>query len=135
MKILVAEDDASSRILLEKFLASYGECHIALNGKEAVDTARRARQDRKSFDLICMDLGMPEMSGLEAIREIRRQEATSGSYKTAKIVVTTSHSDLEDITAALQGGCNAYLVKPIETAKLLETIKKLGLIEDFIEHV
>ena len=129
---MVAEDDASSRILLEKFLSGYGECQVALNGKEAVDTARRARQDRKSFDLICMDLEMPEMNGLTAIREIRRQEATSVSFKTAKIVVTTSHTDMDYISAALEGGCNAYLVKPIDTAKLLETMKKLGLIEDFV---
>jgi two-component system chemotaxis response regulator CheY len=72
---------------------------------------------------------MPEMDGVQAISEIRKQEASSGSLKSAKIIVTTAHADVDSIKGALMGGCNAYLVKPIDTAKLLSELKNLGLVE------
>jgi len=129
LKILVAEDDATSRALLQAFLSQYGECHIAVDGKQAVQAAKEAREARQSFDLVCMDLRMPEMDGQEAIREIRRQEDATGAIRPTKIFVTTAHADIEDITNALEGRCNAYLVKPIDTAKLLAELKTFKLIE------
>ena len=76
-----------------------------------------------------MDLRMPEMDGQAAIREIRRQEAAAGDEKAAKIIVTTAHADIKSVISALLGRCNAYLVKPIDTAKLRAELKTLGLIE------
>jgi len=71
---------------------------------------------------------MPVMDGLEAIREIRAQERATARFRTAKIFVTTAHSDLESITAAMEGRCDAYLIKPIDTEKLLAELKAVGLI-------
>jgi CheY-like chemotaxis protein len=76
-----------------------------------------------------MDLRMPVMDGQEAIRDIRRQEVAGGVEKRARIIVTTIHTDTESITGALLGRCNAYLVKPIDTAKLKTELKALGLIQ------
>jgi two-component system chemotaxis response regulator CheY len=129
MKSLVAEDDTTNRKLLQTFLSRYGTCDVVLDGKQAVDAVRLALQHRQGYDLVCMDLRMPVMDGQEAIREIRKEEAAPGVVKTAKIFVTTSHTDMVDITTALLGRCNAYLVKPIETAKLKKELKTLGLIE------
>jgi len=78
MKTLIAEDDASSRVFLHLFLSRYGECDIAVNGKQAVEIIRAARDEHEKYDLICMDLRMPEMDGQEAMREIRAQEAVAG---------------------------------------------------------
>jgi two-component system chemotaxis response regulator CheY len=130
MKSLVAEDDATNRKLLQTFLLNYGQCDIAVDGEEAVNVVRRARQIHESYDLICMDLRMPKMDGQVAIREIRKQEAIAGVLKPAKIIVTTAHTDTEDIAGALLGRCNAYLVKPVDTAKLRKELKAFGLIEE-----
>ena len=129
MKSLVAEDDATNRKLLHTFLSRYGTCDVALDGKQAVEAVRLAHQHRQGYDLVCMDLRMPVMDGQDAIREIRKQEAAAGVAKIARIIVTTIHTDMEDITTALLGRCNAYLVKPIETAKLKKELKTLGLIQ------
>jgi two-component system chemotaxis response regulator CheY len=128
MRSLVAEDDATNRKLLKAFLSRYGSCDIAVDGQQAVNAAFLARQNRQAYDLICMDLRMPVMDGQEAIREIRKQEVAAGVEKLAKIIVTTIHTDTDSIAGALLGRCNAYLVKPIDTAKLRKELKALGLI-------
>jgi len=129
MRILIAEDDATSRKLLQGLLSRYGECDIALNGKEAVEAVQFARENHRAYDLICMDLRMPMMSGLEAIREIRGQETMTGDPNPVPIIVTTTYTDLENIASALVERCNAYLVKPIDAAKLQKELKNLGLIQ------
>jgi two-component system chemotaxis response regulator CheY len=129
MRSLVAEDDVTNRKLLQALLSRYGECDIAVHGKEAVSAVRLARENGQSYDLVCMDLRMPQMDGQEAIREIRKQEAIAGVTKAVKIIVTTVHTDMEDVTEALLGRCNAYLVKPIDAAKLRKELRNLGLIQ------
>jgi two-component system chemotaxis response regulator CheY len=129
MRSLVAEDDATNRKLLQTFLLRYGPCEIAIDGEEAVNAVRLAHQNNQSYDLVCIDLRMPKMDGQAAIREIRKQEDTAGVVKSAKIFVTTAHTDTEDIAGALLARCNAYLVKPIDTAKLRKELKSFGLIQ------
>jgi two-component system chemotaxis response regulator CheY len=129
MKSLVAEDDATNRKLLKTFLSRYGECDIAVDGNEAVNAVLHAIQSGREYDLVCMDLRMPKVDGQEAIREIRREEAANHVAKTARIIVTTVHTDTESIAAALLGRCDAYLVKPIDTAKLKKELIALGLIQ------
>jgi two-component system chemotaxis response regulator CheY len=129
MKSLVAEDDATNRKVLKAFLSRYGECDIAIDGNEAVNAVLLALQSHREYDLVCMDLRMPQMDGQEAIREIRKQEDAKGVSKRAKIIVTTIHTDTESIATALLGRCDAYLVKPIDTAKLKKELISLGLIQ------
>ena len=74
MRTLVVEDDFTSRLLLQSFLAKYGDCHIAVNGKEAITAFRTANQEGNKYDLICMDIMMPEMDGQAAITQIRDLE-------------------------------------------------------------
>ncbi len=129
VKSLVAEDDASTRKLLQIFLSGFGECDIALDGREAVEMCRLTRAKKQRYDLICMDLRMPHMDGLEAIREIRKQEEIDGVAEPARIIVTTAHTDIESVNGALLGHCDAYLAKPIDTARLRTELRDLGLIE------
>lgn len=130
MKTLIAEDDFTSRLFLQTVLSRYGECHIAVNGREAVEAVRTAGEDGQRYDLICMDIMMPEMDGLAAMRAIREQEAASGIFsKGAKIIMTTALGNLKDVSAAFQGLCDSYIMKPINARKLLEDLKSFGLIQ------
>jgi HPt (histidine-containing phosphotransfer) domain-containing protein len=71
LRMLLVEDNFASRLLLQTFLARYGECHIAVNGREAVEAFRSALELGQSYDLVCMDIMMPEMDGREAVSRIR----------------------------------------------------------------
>jgi two-component system chemotaxis response regulator CheY len=128
MRSLIAEDDATSRKILQTFLSRYGDCQIAVDGQQAVNAARSARLDRQGYDLICMDLKMPVMNGQEAIREIRKEESAAGVSNATKIIVTTAHTDSESIAGALLSRCDAYLVKPIDATKLRDELRTFGLI-------
>ena len=131
MKTLIVEDDFTSRLILQELLKSYGPSHIAVNGKEAVEAVRIALQANEPYDLICLDIMMPEMDGQEALRQIREQEESQWIRPAggARIVMTTALADPKNLFAAHRSLCDAYLLKPIQKAKLLEELRKLGLIK------
>jgi two-component system, chemotaxis family, chemotaxis protein CheY len=77
------EDDFATRLLLQTFLSRYGECHIAVNGREALEAFGSALERGEGYDLIFMDIMMPEMDGREALRQVRAAEAAHGISSTS----------------------------------------------------
>ncbi len=130
MRTLIVEDDFTSRLLLQSFLAPYGECHIAVNGNEAVEAFRAAQENGHGYDLICMDIMMPEMDGQSAVSKIRALEEAGGTLSTdgVKIIMTTALDDVKNVVQSFQSLCDAYLFKPIDTAKLQDHIRTLHLV-------
>jgi two-component system, chemotaxis family, chemotaxis protein CheY len=130
MRTLIVEDDFTSRLLLQSFLSKYGECHIAVNGKEALAAFRVAQESGQKYDLICMDIMMPEMDGQTAVKQIRALEEAGGtlSSKGAKIIMTTALADVKNIIQSFKSLSDAYLFKPIDTGKLLGHMQDLHLI-------
>src|SRR5450755_2548 len=130
MRTLVVEDDFTSRLILQSVLSKYGECHVAVNGKEALAAVSAARKSGQNYNLICMDIMMPEMDGQTAVREIRALEEAEGTMSTlgAKIIMTTGVNDVKSIVESFKALCDAYLVKPIDTGKLIEQIRDFHLI-------
>ena len=130
LRVLLVEDDFASRLLLQVFLSRYGECHIAVNGREAVDAFSAALERGQPYDLICMDIMMPEMDGREAVRRIRAMEAARGILSTfgAKIVMTTTVEDVKEVIRCFRELCDAYLMKPIDLGKLLYHMKSYRLV-------
>lgn len=131
MQILIVDDDISSRKILQKYLSSYGDCDIAVDGKEALRIFENALKRNESYDLVCLDIMMPEVDGQEALKEIRRIEAEKGilGLDCAKVIMTTALSDFSNIKIAFRAQCEAYLIKPIEKQKLVKTLKELNCIK------
>jgi two-component system, chemotaxis family, chemotaxis protein CheY len=129
MKTLIVEDDLTSRLLLQDYLKDFGPTHVAVNGREAVEATRLALEACEPYDLICLDVMMPEMDGMEALNEIRNQEEASGiiSSRGAKIIMTTALDDPRNIISAFAGLCDIYLLKPIDKSRLLEALRKVNL--------
>ena len=129
MKILIAEDDFTSRVLLQKMLSPYGQCHIAEDGREALEAFSTALAQGSPFNLICLDYLMPEMDGQEVLKEIRSAEEAQGISiaDRVKIIVTTGLMDEDNAFASLHELCDAYLDKPVDRAGLDEILKQFGV--------
>ena len=131
MKTLIVEDDHTSRFLLEQILSPYGPCDYAANGKEAVEAYLKAMLAGAQYDLICLDIMMPEMDGQAVVKTIREMEETQGITSTqgVKIIMTTALEDPKNVVLAFKSLCDYYLIKPINKGKLLGCIRNLGLIQ------
>lgn len=115
--VLLAEDNAVNRKVGVAMLQRAGhEVAVADNGKEAVELARR-----QSFDLILMDIQMPEMDGLEATQMIRRQELGTGRH--VPIIAITAHALTGDSERFLAAGMDAYIAKPFQPQELFEVLR------------
>ena len=92
MKILIVEDDFVCRKVLQKMLATYGEVEIAVDGNEALEAFRLAQENGETYDLICLDVMMPEMDGHEVLAQIRKTEEVAGvgGLDRVKIMMTTA---------------------------------------------
>jgi two-component system chemotaxis response regulator CheY len=130
MKTLIVEDEITSRVLLRELLKRFGLPHVAMNGKEAVAAVSTAILAGDPYDLICLDIMMPEMDGQEALKRIRQLEtgAQIPAEKRAKVIMTTALADRDNVLEAIQGQCDYFLVKPIDGRALLDELRLLGLI-------
>ena len=119
-RILVADDNAVNRRLLVVTLEKHG------HGVTAVDNGRKAvlALQEADFDIVLMDVQMPEMDGFEATAAIRNRE-TSGHRRRVPIVALTAHAMKGDREACLGAGMDAYLSKPINTRELLALVDRL----------
>lgn len=131
MKSLVVDDDFFSRRILQSILAQYGECHIAVDGKEAVFAFNQAIAEESPYDVVCLDIMMPEMDGQEVLRKMRETEARKNILgdATSKIIMTTALDDSTNIKTAFRDQCEAYLIKPIVKSKLISILTDFGLIK------
>lgn len=130
MKTLIVEDDFTSRVLLNEILQGFGPTHVAVNGQEACDAVRVSLESGQPYNLICLDIMLPEKDGQQVLKEVRAMEEAKGITSTfgAKIVMTTALNNLKNVSTAYSSLCDAYLVKPIRKAQLFDELRKLKLI-------
>lgn len=131
MRILVADDDPISRLILFEYLSSAGECDGASDGKEALELYRKALVEKRPYQLVCLDVMMPDMDGQAALQGMRQAEAENGALPGAgaRIIMITALFDGQNVMKAFKGNCDAYVVKPIEKEALFKELKKLGLVK------
>jgi len=124
MKALVVDDDLITRMILEDLLSAYGEVHACGDGDEAVPAFRNALQTGAPFDLVCLDVMMTRMGGIEALSLIRREEELHAGtqLQPAKVIMTTATDDRETINQAFRGLCDAYVIKPIDAGELVDIL-------------
>jgi CheY-like chemotaxis protein len=115
--VLVVENEASNRILIERVLSTRGyRCLSASNGQEALNIL-----DREGVDLILTDLSMPVLDGYRATQLIRARPHLAN----VPIVAVTAFAIHDDAEAAKQIGCTEYLTKPFRPRQLLEVVERL----------
>lgn len=132
MKILIVEDNLVNRFVIEKMLKDYGECDSAVNGVEAVQAFSMAFEEGTPYDIIFLDIMMPEMDGREAlklIREIEKKKNVHASKEVKIVMVTALDAPEEVINAYYHGGCTNYLVKPIDRNRLNNMMKDMNFVK------
>ncbi|MCP4571788.1 MAG: response regulator [bacterium] len=129
MQILVVEDDFISRRLLCRYLESYGECDVAINGNEALAAVRQALASGGNYDLICLDIMMPGITGQEALERIRALEADHNLGKGfgARVIMTTALEDEDSVQQAYEAEADGYVTKPIDKKRFQAVLEELGL--------
>ncbi len=134
IRILIAEDEFISRTLLKEMLSPFGDCDVVINGVEAIDAIEESYcATGTRYDLVCLDIMMPKLSGHEVLREIRRIEGEKGicGPDVVKVIMVTALDDAKNIMEAMvEGRCAAYLTKPVNQICLLEQLHHLQLIDD-----
>ena len=120
MRALVIDDSKPIRSILGKFLRELGfDITEAVNGKNALDELDRLGPP----DLALVDWNMPEMNGLEFVRSVRANPI----YDQVPLMMVTTETDMERVSAALEAGANEYVMKPFTKDVILEKLQLLGM--------
>ncbi len=119
-RVLIAEDhDINQTLILAMAERAGMDAEIAPDGAEAVAMVQKAAQTGRPFDLVLMDMQMPNVDGLEATRQLR---ATGYSADRLPIVALTANAYAEDVEACLAAGMQGHLTKPVRVRHLIETL-------------
>ena len=110
MRTLVIEDDYVSGKVIKKMLSSYGECDVAATGEKGLEMFFSAVDSGNNYDVICLDIMMPEMDGHEVLKRLRAGEEKRGVINSVKIFMTSALGDLVNITEAYREQCVDYIV-------------------------
>ncbi|WP_320169559.1 response regulator [Maridesulfovibrio sp.] len=132
MKILIVEDEVASRKFLNRVMESYGDCDCAADGNEAIGMFKEALESGNGYDLICMDIMMPEMNGIEALEGIRELERGHGVEfrKEVRVIMTTALDDpVNVVDAYYRGGASVYLTKPVDISDIRNAMIELGFLK------
>jgi two-component system, chemotaxis family, chemotaxis protein CheY len=126
-KILIADDDFYNRKLLVEILKGKADCDIAANGKETIEAYDLSVSEKKPYDLLLLDIGMPDIDGIQVLRKIRESEHLAGVNLGDGIPVLMVTGYKEPAIEAFNGGCDDYIIKPIDAKILIEKVRsKLG---------
>jgi len=130
VKTLIIDDEILNCKLLQSLLKDYGKCSIAKDGDEGVQLFEDALKKQEPFDLVCLDIMLPEKDGYEVLRAMRslEQNYSLQTEKRSRIIMVTALSEQENKTKAFYENCDGYLIKPIERKLLLEMLDKMKLL-------
>lgn len=132
LKILIVDDSDSLRFILKAFFKDVGECDEAVDGAKGVEAVRATLDGGDGYDVIFMDIMMPDVDGLEATRQIKDllDDENVQHEDRPRIVMLTCLSDAANmLTAQYECGADAYITKPFERETLFETLGNLGVME------
>jgi PAS domain S-box-containing protein len=126
LSILVAEDNEINALLMRSLLGRLGHrAVLATNGEEALESWQAARSTGAPYDLVLMDIQMPQLDGIETTRRIRGFEAGEPGRQTP-ILALTANTLVEDRYACFEAGMDGFLIKPLDREKLAEALAGLA---------
>ena len=130
MRSLIVEDNPVNQLFLKRILSKYGDCDAHANALDGIKTFTRALDSGDPFHLVCLDVSMEGLDGVNALKRIRAIEAERGVFRhdCVRIFMVTSIGDEHVVKSAVTLS-DAYLLKPIDHKILVGTLRKLRLID------
>ncbi len=127
LSVLVAEDNEINALLMRSLLGRLGhQAVITINGEQAFESWLAARSAGTPYDLVLMDVQMPELDGIETTKRIRKAEAEGAAFRTP-ILALTANTQAEDRHACFEAGMDGFLVKPLDREKLSDALAGLNI--------
>ncbi len=132
MQILVVDDELASREKMEIILGTYGRCRTAESGSEAISQFQAALKQQRWFQLVTLDIAMPDLGGTEVLLQMRHLENDFQVPKDRRstIIMVTGCSDKEQVITCVENGCDDYIAKPFNHQILSAKLKHLGCIRE-----
>lgn len=128
MRTLVVDDDQICRSVLQHTLQGFGPVTYAIDGLGAVAEVARSLADDNPYDLITLDIMMPELDGKQTLKIIRKLEGLFGVRHMAKIAMTTALDDKATIFGSFRDQADLYFIKPLKLDQVLGELRKAQLI-------
>lgn len=129
MRVLVVEDDVTSRELLAATVGQIGRADVAADGQAALAAYFASLEANDPYQLLCLDIVLPGFHGDELLGMIRKLERNSGTKTPAIILMTTTYHSEQMVSDSLSCGCDGYLSKPIDPLALFAFAYEKGLLE------
>ena len=131
MRALVVDDIQVNRRVLQAILSKYGPCDTAESARQGITFFQEAWKEGAHYNLICLDIMMPEIDGIQLLEIIRKIEGKMNvtDDERARVFMVTAKDDLRTTRQTVDLGADATIVKPIDRAELLHYLRKFGLVE------
>jgi len=125
LNILIVDDEPVSRIKMKKIMSRYGDCDEAATGMSALYLV-----DNRQYDLMTLDVDMPQMSGIEVLAGVREMEQRhrANDRPPMKIVMVTAMGDRQTFSRSLFTGCDDYIIKPFQPETIDRQMRIMGIL-------
>lgn len=128
IKVLLVDDEYTSRRILNSFLSLFSEVDIIVNSNEALSAVKVAFEKNQPYELIFIDVMAPKLDGIATVKKIRQLESQQGlnEHNRSKIIMTSTKTDKDIILKAAEADYTSFLIKPIDKTRLYNEIRKHG---------
>lgn len=129
MKILIVDDVAVMRRLLERALEGFGSIDMADSGVQALAMLKTALDAQRPYDLMCLDIVMPDIDGIQVLQHLREMEAARGiaDDSRTRVMIISAVSKSDTVRKAMQHGCDGFLLKPCSIEKARAEFQRIRL--------
>jgi CheY-like chemotaxis protein len=122
MKILIADDSTVARLNAERTASKFGDIEMANDGQEALQKALDGLDKDTPFDVILLDLDMPNLDGKGFLQELRQQEQSEQVKQPAFVIIISAGLDKSQMIQLMQYECSDYIIKPYRDTELMEKL-------------
>ncbi len=127
MRSLVIDDEFMAGMKLAELLKPHGSCRTAVTANQALTLFRSALRAGEPYELVTIDIQLPDMNGLDLLRALQQAEAESRHPPARKLMVS-ANGTRDNVRSAACRGCDGFLIKPVQRDALLARLVALGLV-------